>query len=46
MTKVLIQDALPKDAEDIAVMVGELLTEIMTTLGVQAFNFDLGQTET
>ncbi len=32
------------DAQEVAVMVGELLTEIMNAIDVQAFNFDLGVT--
>ena len=32
------------DAPTVAVMVGELLTEIMNATGVQAFNFDLVET--
>lgn len=32
------------DAAEIAVMVGELLDEIMNAIGVQAFNFDLAET--
>jgi GNAT superfamily N-acetyltransferase len=39
-----IQPANLNDTEDIAVMVGELLSEIMTTIGIQAFNFDLPET--
>jgi GNAT superfamily N-acetyltransferase len=39
-----IQRANLDDANDIAIMVGELLNEIMTVIGVQAFNFDLIQT--
>jgi GNAT superfamily N-acetyltransferase len=41
-----IQQALASDAQDVAVMVGELLTEIMNAIGVQAFNFDLAETTT
>ncbi|MFH1495403.1 MAG: GNAT family N-acetyltransferase, partial [Pseudomonadota bacterium] len=32
------------DAHEIALMVGELLTEIMTTIGIPAFNFSLDET--
>ncbi|MDN5942200.1 MAG: GNAT family N-acetyltransferase [Nitrospira sp.] len=32
------------DAQEVAVMVGELLAEIMNVIGVQAFNFDLAET--
>jgi len=39
-----IQRAIADDAKEIAVMVGELLTEIMNAIGVQAFNFDLVET--
>lgn len=40
-----IQRALASDAQEIAVMVGELLAEIMSTIDVQAFNFDLAETK-
>ncbi|TDN57337.1 hypothetical protein C8D83_1161, partial [Halothiobacillus neapolitanus] len=36
-----IQRAITDDAQEVAVMVGELLAEIMNAIGVQAFNFDL-----
>ena len=39
-----IERAVSSDAGDIAVMVGELLAEIMEAIGVQAFNFDLAAT--
>lgn len=39
-----IQQAIASDAQEVAVMVGELLTEIMNAIGVQAFNFDLAET--
>jgi len=39
-----IQQAIASDAQEIAVMVGELLIEIMSTIRVQAFNFDLAET--
>ena len=39
-----IQRALADDAQKVAVMVGELLAEIMNATGVQAFNFDLVET--
>lgn len=32
------------DAQEVAVMVGELLAEIMNAIDVQAFNFDLDET--
>lgn len=39
-----IQQATANDAQDVAVMVGELLADIMKAIGVQAFNFDLAET--
>ncbi|MDR1994249.1 N-acetyltransferase [Azonexus sp.] len=39
-----IQRATANDAQEIAIMVGELLAEIMNAIGVQAFNFDLAET--
>lgn len=39
-----IQRAIASDAQEIAVMVGELLAEIMVAIEVQAFNFDLAET--
>lgn len=39
-----IQQAIASDAQEIAVMVGDLLTEIMNTIGVQAFDFDIAKT--
>ena len=39
-----IQRAMADDAPTVAVMVGELLAEIMNATGVQAFHFDLGET--
>ena len=39
-----IQQAIASDAQEVAIMVGELLTEIMNAIGVQAFNFDLDET--
>jgi GNAT superfamily N-acetyltransferase len=39
-----IENAVAKDAQEVAAMVGELLTEIMDTIGEQAFNFDLAET--
>jgi hypothetical protein len=38
-SEVTIQTAAANDAPEIAVMVGELLTGIMASIGVQAFNF-------
>lgn len=43
-TDITIQKAQLDDAQGVAVMVGELLSEIMSTIGVQAFNFDLEET--
>ena len=39
-----IQRASVGDAPEVAVMVGELLAEIMNAIGEQAFNFDLAET--
>jgi len=39
-----IQRAVADDAPEVAVMVGELLAEIMNAIGVKAFNFDLAET--
>lgn len=39
-----IQRAGGDDAQELAVMVGELLAEIMRTIGTQAFNFHLAET--
>ena len=41
---ITIQRAAIKDAYEVAVMVGELLSEIMSTIGIQAFNFSLDET--
>jgi len=43
---ITIQRAIADDSHEVAVMVGELLAEIMNTIGVQAFNFDLDETTT
>ncbi|MCK9604876.1 MAG: GNAT family N-acetyltransferase [Methylomonas sp.] len=43
-TQFTIQRASETDAGEIAVMVGELLTEIMRRIDVRAFNFDLPAT--
>lgn len=40
----IIQQAIASDAQEVAIMVGELLTEIMNAIGVQAFNFNLAET--
>jgi GNAT superfamily N-acetyltransferase len=39
-----IQRAAANDAPEVAVMVGELLAEVTANIGIQAFNFDAGQT--
>jgi GNAT superfamily N-acetyltransferase len=39
-----IQRATISDAPGVAIMAGELLNEIMSTIGVQAFNFSLEET--
>lgn len=39
-----IQRATVNDAHEIAVMVGELLNEIMSAIGVSVFNFNLDET--
>lgn len=44
VAKVSIDRATADDAQEIAVMVGELLNEIMNAIAVQAFNFDLNET--
>lgn len=41
---VTISAATTADAGDVAIMVGELLSEIMNAVGVQSFNFDLAET--
>ena len=43
-TNILIQRAMPNDAASIAVLVGDLLTEIMNVVAVPAFNFSLVET--
>ncbi|MGR8931365.1 MAG: hypothetical protein ACU836_12040 [Gammaproteobacteria bacterium] len=40
----IVRRAVASDAPEVASMVGELLTEIMTITGSQAFNFDLSET--
>jgi hypothetical protein len=42
--KPAIEAAISCDAGEIAVMVGELLSEIMVGTGTQAFDFDLAET--
>lgn len=39
-----IRMATVSDAPEVAAMVGELLSEIMTSIGIQVFNFDLTET--
>lgn len=39
-----IQRATINDTAELAMMVGELLAEIMSVIGIQAFNFDLAET--
>jgi len=41
---IAIQRAAADDAQEIAVLVGDLLAEIMNAIGVQAFNFDKDET--
>ena len=43
--QVKVQQAKDADIPIVATMVGELLSEIMTTIGVAAFQFDLAQTQ-
>ncbi|CAK0755551.1 Acetyltransferase [Gammaproteobacteria bacterium] len=43
-TNITIQRALPDNSYEVAIMVGELLNEIMSAIGVQAFNFSLDET--
>ena len=45
-TEYPVHRATAADAPAVAVMVGELLAEIMRTIGVPAFNFDLHETTT
>lgn len=44
-TSISILRATVNDADNIAVMVGELLNEIMTTIGINFFNFSLEETK-
>lgn len=44
MTDISILRASTNDAREVAIMVGELLHEIMSAIGIQAFNFDLDET--
>jgi GNAT superfamily N-acetyltransferase len=41
---ITIRRANPSDAPAVAVMVGELLAQIMSAIGAKAFNFDLAET--
>jgi GNAT superfamily N-acetyltransferase len=43
---ITIQRATADDAQEIAALVGDLLAEIMNSIGVQAFNFDHDETTT
>lgn len=43
-TEFIVQRALVDDAQEVALMVGELLAEIMDAIGVAAFHFDLAET--
>jgi GNAT superfamily N-acetyltransferase len=43
-TNITIHKATINDAHEVAVMVGELLNEIMSTIGVNVFNFSLDET--
>lgn len=43
-TNITIQKATVDDSNEIAVMVGELLDEIMAAIGIQVFNFSLDET--
>ena len=45
-TRFTIKRAILGDTQDVAVMVGELLNEIMQAIGVKAFNFNLTATIT
>lgn len=42
---IALQRAGADDAAEVAAMAGELLNEIMDTIGVRAFHFDRGETE-
>ena len=43
-SKIAIRCATINDAKNVAVMVGELLNEIMSAIGIHAFNFSLEET--
>ena len=42
--KITVGKATADNSHEISVMVGELLSEIMNAIGIQAFNFDLEET--
>lgn len=44
MGQITISRATAKEAKEVAVMVGELLAEIMNAIGIMAFNFDFEET--
>lgn len=44
MGQITISRATAKEAKEVAVMVGELLVEIMNAIGIMAFNFDFEET--
>ena len=44
-TRISIHKATVNDVHNIAVMVGELLNEIMTTIGINFFNFNIEETK-
>lgn len=44
-SEIFIQKATTEDSKEVAIMVGELLTEISDAIGVKAFNFDLDDTK-
>lgn len=43
---ILIRNAMPSDAPEIAVLVGQLLQEIMAVIGTKAFHSSVADTET
>lgn len=43
-TGITIQQATADGAQEVAVMAGDLLAEIMVSIGVQVFNFDSNET--
>ena len=44
MQNIIYKRANKEDSKQIAVLVGELLNEIMTRIDIKAFNFDLKET--